>query len=57
MSYEKPIITRFGSFREITRGGCNTPSDGKTFEGGTSVGNEPRITNGTTDYCFVGGSR
>ena len=55
--YTKPSVEKFGTFRSLTQAGCNTPSDGRTFEGGTSVGTEPRVTNGTTDYCFTAGSR
>ena len=55
--YEAPNITRFGSFRDLTRAGCSGPtSDGMTFYGqtGASIGNTPRITSGTIDYCFAG---
>ena len=57
--YTKPSVQKFGSFRELTQAGCAGTSDGKTFEGsGPSVGNTPRVTNGTTDFCFSGpGSR
>ncbi len=57
-TYEKPTVQKFGTFRHLTRAGCVSIGDGKTFEGsGPSVGSEPRITDGTTDYCFTGGSR
>ena len=57
--YEKPSVQRFGTFRDLTQAGCSGMSDGETFKGtGPSVGNTPRITNGTTDFCFVSaGSR
>ena len=57
--YTKPSVQKFGSFRELTQAGCAGVSDGKTFEGsGPSTGNTPRVTNGTTDFCFFGpGSR
>ena len=58
--YQKPSVEKFGTFRELTQAGCTGASDGKTFEGsGPSVGGTPRITNGTTDFCFTsrGGSR
>ena len=57
--YTKPSVQKFGAFRALTQAGCTgTPSDGKTFEGsGASVGSTPRVTNGTTDFCFSGGSR
>ena len=58
--YQKPSIARFGSFRDLTQAGCTGNSDGMTFNGvtGPSVGSEPRVTNGTTDFCFSGrGSR
>jgi hypothetical protein len=57
--YEKPRVVKFGTFRSLTLAGCGAPSDGRTFEGGTSVGNDgPRIdpTAGTYDYCFVSGN-
>jgi hypothetical protein len=53
--YLKPSLSRIGTFRELTRAGCTGgATDGKTFYGetGPSVGNTPRITSGTTDYCF-----
>jgi hypothetical protein len=54
--YTKPTVTEFGTFRELTQAGCSGMSDGRTFTGdsaaGTSVGSTPRITSGTTDYCF-----
>jgi len=58
--YQKPTIARFGTFRDLTQAGCIGTTDGRSFEGsGTSVGSTPRITNGTTDFCFtgIGGSR
>ena len=56
--YQAPRITRFGSFRDLTQAGCTEASDGRTFNGNDgSVGSVPRVTNGTTDYCFTGGSR
>jgi hypothetical protein len=56
--YTKPSVQKFGSFRELTQAGCTGTSDGRTFEGsGPSVGSTPRVTNGTTDFCFSGGSR
>lgn len=58
--YQKPYVQRFGSFRDLTQAGCTGVSDGETFKGvtGPSVGNTPRVTNGTTDFCFFGaGSR
>ncbi len=57
--YEKPTVQKFGTFRDLTQAGCTGASDGATFMGsGTSVGDVPRITNGTTDYCFTNaGSR
>jgi hypothetical protein len=58
--YQKPILQTFGTFRELTQAGCSGMSDGRTFEGttGPSVGDTPRVTNGTTDFCFFArGSR
>ena len=56
--YEKPVVQKFGTFRDLTRAGCTGPSDSRTFDGsGPSVGNLPRTTDGTTDYCFSSGSR
>ena len=56
--YTKPSVQKFGAFRALTQAGCTGTSDGKTFEGsGASVGSVPRVTNGTTDFCFSGGSR
>ena len=58
--YYKPSVRRFGTFRDLTQAGCNGLTDGETFKGttGPSVGNTPRITSGTTDYCFTSaGSR
>ncbi len=50
--YEKPQLSRFGTFRELTQAGCEGAMDGRVVEGiGTSVGSEP---NGTADFCFVG---
>jgi len=59
MKYDKPAVVRFGHFRDITQAGCTGTSDGQTFMGsGPSVGNVPRITDGTTDFCFTNrGSR
>ncbi len=52
--YQKPTVERFGSFRELTQAGCTGTTDGATFMGsGPSVGSVPRITNGTTDFCFT----
>ncbi len=51
--YTKPSVEKFGTFRELTQAGCTGASDGRTFEGsGSSVGSTPRVTNGTTDFCF-----
>jgi len=59
--YQKPSISRFGTFRDLTRTGCTGTSDGFTVVGiGTSVGSTPTIdgTAGTTDICLrSGGSR
>jgi hypothetical protein len=58
--YQKPFVYRFGSFRDLTQAGCTGLTDGETFKGttGPSVGSTPRVTSGTTDFCFVGaGSR
>jgi hypothetical protein len=61
MSYQRPSVTRFGNFRDLTQAGCTGMSDGRTFEGApgdVSTGATPRVTNGTTDFCFTGrGSR
>jgi hypothetical protein len=52
--YQKPRMARFGTFRDLTQAGCTGTSDGRTFEGsGASVGSIPRVTNGTTDFCFT----
>ena len=54
-AYQKPTVTRFGDFRALTAAGCTGgATDGRTFYGetGPSVGDTPRITSGTTDYCF-----
>ena len=56
MTYSKPIVERFGSFRELTQAGCAGGSDGMTFQGGVSVGSTPTFGGTvfiTTDYCFV----
>ncbi len=51
--YQKPSVSKFGTFRELTQAGCTGTSDGRTFEGaGVAVGSVPRVTSGTTDYCF-----
>ena len=56
--YQKPTVQKFGTFRNLTQAGCTGESDGQTYMGsGPSVGNVPRVTNGTTDFCFTGGSR
>ena len=56
--YQKPSVQKFGTFRDLTQAGCTGPADGRTFEGASSVGATPRITSGTTDFCFsVRGSR
>ena len=58
--YQKPTVQKFGMFRDLTRAGCTGTSDGATFYGttGPSVGDEPRLTNGTIDFCFTAaGSR
>ena len=55
--YTKPSVEKFGTFRELTQAGCTGSSDGRTFNGGdTSVGSTPRVTNGTTDFCFSSGA-
>ncbi len=58
--YGKPTVVRFGSFRELTRAGCSGSSDNITWTGpgpgGTAVGDTPRVTNGTIDYCFTDNS-
>jgi hypothetical protein len=52
--YEKPRVQRFGTFRQLTQAGCTGMSDGRIWEGaGTAVGDTPRITSGTTDFCFT----
>jgi hypothetical protein len=56
--YQKPTVQKFGTFRDLTQAGCTGESDGQSYMGsGTSVGDVPRVTNGTTDFCFTGGSR
>ena len=57
--YQKPSVQRFGTFRDLTQAGCSGLTDGETFKGsGPSVGSVPRVTNGTTDFCFTSnGSR
>ena len=58
--YHTPTVRRFGTFRDLTQAGCGGMTDGETFKGttGASTGNAPRITSGTTDYCFTNaGSR
>ena len=57
--YQKPSVQRFGTFRDLTQAGCSGMTDGETFRGsGPSVGSVPRVTNGTTDFCFTSaGSR
>ena len=58
--YQQPTVQRFGTFRDLTQAGCSGMTDGETFKGvtGPSVGNVPRVTDGTTDFCFSGrGSR
>ena len=51
--YQKPTVQKFGTFRDLTRAGCTGASDGATFVGsGPSVGIPPRVTNGTTYFCF-----
>ena len=62
MKYDKPTVTRFGGFRDITRAGCIQTSDGATFVGApgdVSTGSAPIITpTDTTQFCFAGrGSR
>ena len=55
--YTKPNVSRLGTFRALTQAGCTGgASDGRTFYGqtGPSVGDTPRVTSGTTDYCFSG---
>ena len=57
--YQSPTVVRFGSFRDLTQAGCSGTTDGMSFMGsGPSTGSVPRVTNGTTDYCFTSpGSR
>lgn len=58
--YHTPRVQRYGTFRDLTQAGCMGVSDGETYKGttGPSTGNTPRITSGTTDYCFTSaGSR
>ena len=57
--YQRPSVQRFGAFRDLTQAGCSGPvSDGETFKGitGPSIGDTPRVTSGTIDYCFSGRS-
>lgn len=54
--YTKPVVERFGTFRELTQAGCSGASDGATLAGGTSVGSTPTFSGTnpvTTDFCFV----
>ena len=57
--YQKPSISRFGTFRDLTLAGCTGASDGFTAVGNTSVGSTPEVdpVAGTTDICLRSGSR
>lgn len=47
--YARPVLQKFGTFRELTKLGNEGASDGATFQGiGTSVGCE---TGGVPDNC------
>jgi hypothetical protein len=49
--YTKPQLAYFGTFRDLTRAGCQGALDGRVVEGvGTSTGSE---FNATADFCFV----
>ena len=52
--YQKPMIERFGSFRDLTQTGCFGAADGFSVPGiGASVGTTPRPdASGTTDICL-----
>jgi hypothetical protein len=54
--YQKPMVERFGTFRELTQAGCTGGSDGQVFQGAGSIGSTPTFSGSnpvTTDYCFV----
>jgi hypothetical protein len=55
--YQKPSISRFGTFRDLTLAGCTGSSDGFTAIGSVSVGSTPQVDGGTTDICLRSGSR
>jgi len=58
LMYQKPVVRSFGSFRALTQACCSGTSDGQPFQGsGPSVGDVPRVTDGTPDFCFHGSSR
>ena len=55
-TYQKPMVHRFGSFRELTQAGCAGAGDGFMFQGGVAVGSTPTFSGTnpvTTDYCYV----
>jgi hypothetical protein len=51
--YQKPSITRFGGFRQLTQAGCASNGDGRTFEGTETVGTNPREPL-PPEFCFTG---
>ncbi|MDQ6829046.1 MAG: lasso RiPP family leader peptide-containing protein [Gemmatimonadota bacterium] len=55
--YSKPLVQRFGTFRELTRQGFTGATDGITFAGVTGSNCQQEITVGgmTTLVCIVGG--
>lgn len=59
--YQKPMVERFGTFRELTQAGCSGGSDGAVQSGSVSIGSTPTFSGTnpvTTDFCFVApGSR
>jgi len=57
--YTKPMVQRFGSFRDLTQAGCRGVSDGAVFGNATADGTTPDFIVGsdgvtTTRYCFSG---
>jgi hypothetical protein len=44
MAYQKPLVEKFGTFRELTRFGISSASDGASIFGiGTSPGCDSRL--------------
>lgn len=57
MTYERPLVTRYGTFRDLTLQGFTGSNDGLTFAGANGNNCQRYEIHGafTTLTCIVGG--